>query len=110
MFNKKPNDMKDWAETMVNGNPELANDIYFALDDALVKSPQPWQQLTEIVNNWVNPKPKTYGPLFIEDAEDGSGDGILTFPPEMVEELGWKEGDTLNLAAGENGTITITKV
>ena len=110
MFNKKPNDMKDWAETMVNANPELANDIYFALDDALVKSPQPWQQLTQIVNNWVNPKPKTYGPLHIEDAADGSGDGILTFPPEMVEELGWKEGDTLNLKANEDGTIIITKL
>lgn len=35
--------------------------------------------------------------LTIEDAEDGSGDGIITFPPEIIEELGWKEGMELNL-------------
>lgn len=75
-----------------------------------IETIEPWQQLTQIVNNWVNPKPKSYGPLFIEDAEDGSGDGILTFPPEMVEELGWKAGDTLNLEATDDGTIIVTKV
>jgi bifunctional DNA-binding transcriptional regulator/antitoxin component of YhaV-PrlF toxin-antitoxin module len=48
--------------------------------------------------------------MFIEDAADGSGDGILTFPPEMVETLGWKAGDTLNLIASGTGTITVTKV
>lgn len=34
----------------------------------------------------------------IEDAEDGSGDGILTFPPEILEETGWKEGQLLKLS------------
>lgn len=33
----------------------------------------------------------------IEDANDGSGDGIITFPPELIEELGWEEGMALNL-------------
>jgi hypothetical protein len=33
----------------------------------------------------------------IEDAEDGSGDGIITFPPELLDELGWEEGTELNL-------------
>jgi hypothetical protein len=75
-----------------------------------IETIEPWQHLTQVVNNCVNPKPKSYGPLFIEDAEDGSGDGILTFPPEMVEELGWKAGDTLNLEANEDGTIIVTKV
>lgn len=75
-----------------------------------IENAEPWQHLTQVVNTWVNPKPKTYGPLTIEDASDGSGDGILTFPPEMVEELGWKEGDTLNFRASDDGTIIVTKV
>jgi hypothetical protein len=31
----------------------------------------------------------------IEDANDGTGDGILTFPPELCEMKGWKEGTIL---------------
>jgi len=26
----------------------------------------------------------------MEDAADGSGDGILTFPPELLADMGWK--------------------
>ena len=45
----------------------------------------------------------------IVDAEDGSGDAILTFPPELVEEMGWKEGTILNFKLEEPGKIIITK-
>lgn len=102
-------DTQRLAQAIIKSDPELANDIYFALDEELVKKRQPWQELTDVVHQWVNPKPKIYGPLYIEEAEDGSGDGILTFPPEMIEELGWKEGDTLNLEVSEDQTIIITK-
>jgi hypothetical protein len=33
----------------------------------------------------------------IEDAGDGSGDGILTLPPELCEMQGWKEGTVLEI-------------
>lgn len=49
---------------------------------------------------------KTYSTI-IEDAPDGSGDGILTFPDEMVEELGWKEGQKLDLYVDEHGRIIL---
>ena len=42
----------------------------------------------------------------IEDAPDGSGDGILTFPPEFIEQYGWKEGDRVDISL-ENDTIVI---
>ena len=45
---------------------------------------------------------------YIEDADDGSGDGILTFPPELIEKMGWKEGTTLHLEVTEQGTLIIT--
>jgi len=49
---------------------------------------------------------KTYSTI-IEDAPDGSGDGILTFPDEMIEELGWKEGQAIDLYVDEHGRITL---
>ena len=33
----------------------------------------------------------------IVDAEDGSGDGILQFPDNFLDEFGWKEGDRLDM-------------
>ena len=102
-------DTQRLAKAIIQSDPELANDIYFALDEELVKKRQPWQELTDVVHQWVNPKPKIYGPLQIEDAQDGSGDGILTFPPELIEETGWKEGDTLKLEVSEDGKLIITK-
>jgi predicted RecA/RadA family phage recombinase len=45
----------------------------------------------------------------IEDAGDGSGDGILTLPPELCELKGWKEGTVLNLEVSD-GVIIITEV
>jgi antitoxin component of MazEF toxin-antitoxin module len=50
-------------------------------------------------NTWIS---------YIQDAEDGSGDGILTFPPELIEKMGWKEGTTLHLEVTEEGTLIIT--
>ena len=33
----------------------------------------------------------------IKDAEDGSGDGILEFPPEFCIEQDWREGDNIHM-------------
>jgi formylmethanofuran dehydrogenase subunit D len=33
---------------------------------------------------------------------------ILKFPPEMLEQTGWKEGDTLDIKV-EEGALIITK-
>jgi hypothetical protein len=50
---------------------------------------------------------KKYNSEVIE-ADDGSGDAILQFPDEMIECLGWKEGDTLSISA-ENDVIILKK-
>jgi len=42
-----------------------------------------------------------------EDPE--TGDSILNFPPDMLEETGWKEGDTLIWKDLEDGTWSLTK-
>ncbi len=53
---------------------------------------------------------KTYN---VEDIfEDIPGDPdnvILKFPPELLEQAGWKEGDTLDIQI-KDGSITVKKV
>lgn len=49
--------------------------------------------------------------LVEEIFEDIPGDPdnvMLKIPPEICEQNGWKEGDTLNIVV-ENGAIVITK-
>lgn len=55
------------------------------------------------MNESQNTEPKTWI-CQIEDAEDGSGDGILTFPPELIEMKGWKEGTVLNISVSDEGS------
>lgn len=55
---------------------------------------------SSVENSWIT---------YIEEAEDGTGDGILTFPPELIEKMGWKEGTTLHLVVSEENTLIITE-
>ena len=103
------NKLNRLVELLIDADPELANDIYFALDEKLVKKPYSFDALNDVMNTWTKPVIKTYGTFIIEDARDGSGDGILTFPEGFCEEYGWKEGDTLNLEVSEEKTLIITK-
>ena len=41
----------------------------------------------------------------IQDAADGSGDGILTFPPKLLEKMGWKEGTVLEMDLVDENTL-----
>jgi bifunctional DNA-binding transcriptional regulator/antitoxin component of YhaV-PrlF toxin-antitoxin module len=45
----------------------------------------------------------------LEVQEDENGDQYITFPDEVIEELGWQEGDVLNWDVRGNG-ISLTKV
>ena len=44
-----------------------------------------------------------------EDIEGDPDNVIMKFPPELLEVTGWKEGDTLDITA-ENDGIVIKKV
>lgn len=50
---------------------------------------------------------KTYTANVVEICENG--DAILELPPEMVETLGWKIGDTLDIT-GEPGKVIIRNI
>ena len=38
-----------------------------------------------------------------------TGDLYLPFPNDMLEKLGWVEGDTLEWSVNDNGSFTLTK-
>ena len=42
---------------------------------------------------------KRFWETVAEEAGDGSGDLIVVFPEELLEELGWEEGDELEISA-----------
>jgi bifunctional DNA-binding transcriptional regulator/antitoxin component of YhaV-PrlF toxin-antitoxin module len=45
----------------------------------------------------------------LEVQEDENGDQFIVFPDEIIEELGWQEGDVLNWDVRGEG-IVISKV
>ena len=44
-----------------------------------------------------------------EDIPGDPDNVIMKLPPEICQELGWKEGDVLNIKLTDEGTIEITK-
>lgn len=42
-----------------------------------------------------------------EDPE--TGDGILTFPPDLLEAAGWQEGDTILWRDNQDGSWSLEK-
>ena len=50
---------------------------------------------------------KTWTVTLEEDSE--SGDLILPFTNEMLEEVGWKEGDVLEWIDNKNGSWSLVK-
>lgn len=51
---------------------------------------------------------KTWTVIIEEDAE--TGDAILPFPQEMLDEVGWMPGDNLKWVDREDGTWEIRKI
>ncbi|MBS0308236.1 MAG: AbrB/MazE/SpoVT family DNA-binding domain-containing protein [Proteobacteria bacterium] len=45
----------------------------------------------------------------VKDAEDGSGDVIVELPKELLTQLGWQVGDTLEMTIDEARRIWLRK-
>lgn len=41
--------------------------------------------------------------------EDENGDLLVPIPQHILDQLGWKEGDTIDIAKDENGNIVFKK-
>jgi hypothetical protein len=46
----------------------------------------------------------------VVEADDGSGDLVLPLPDDLLEDAGWKTGDTLKWTDLGNGSWSLTKV
>jgi bifunctional DNA-binding transcriptional regulator/antitoxin component of YhaV-PrlF toxin-antitoxin module len=42
--------------------------------------------------------------------EDENGDLLLPLPPELLQQMGWKEGDTLDFSIDDKGRWIIKKI
>ena len=45
----------------------------------------------------------------ITEEDPNTGDIILPIPPELLERMGWKEGDTLEWKQTDNGSWILSK-
>ena len=55
---------------------------------------------------------KNYGKVYkaeLLDTNDGTGDAILQFPDELIEETGWKPGTVLKLLVEDGALIIMEK-
>jgi len=53
---------------------------------------------------------KKYWEVTLVEADDKSGDLILPFPQDLLEEMGWKENDLLDLYVDSAGRLNIRKL
>jgi formylmethanofuran dehydrogenase subunit D len=51
---------------------------------------------------------KQHWTVHLEEDPD-TGDLLLPFPPDMLEQLGWSEGDTLTWTVNPGGGIVLSK-
>jgi len=47
--------------------------------------------------------------IITPEEDPNTGEVIITFPPELLEQVGWNEGDTLNWSVRDNGSVHLTK-
>lgn len=47
--------------------------------------------------------------MILEVQENQDGDLVLEFPNEIIEQLGWHEGDNIVWTENEDGSFTLTK-
>lgn len=52
-------------------------------------------------------KPSSYE---VRTHEDENGDLILPIPPDLLKELGWKEGDEIDFTLDSKGRYILSKV
>ncbi len=100
----------------------MREDEFFVDYNTLNQENDPWKNLDNVIRSWAalsghendqnqyettkNNYNKRYI-SYVEEADDGSGDAVLTFPPELIEEMGWHEGLVLKFEELDENSFTI---
>ena len=97
-----------WKETVVKENQEIQKKIDDSMPpwghsdmEALKYTDEELDAMCEAAeqqNSWIVP------------VEEDGDNCVVTFPDELIEKTGWKEGDILEWIANENGYYTLKKV
>jgi len=97
-----------WKETVVKENQENQKKIDDCMPpwghsdmEALKYSDEELDAMCEAAeqqNSWVVP------------VEEDGDNCVVTFPDELIEKTGWKEGDILEWISNENGSYTLRKI
>lgn len=45
----------------------------------------------------------------ITQLDEATGDTIIPLPPQLLKQLGWKEGDEIDFQLDDTGKIVVTK-
>jgi antitoxin component of MazEF toxin-antitoxin module len=109
-------------DALESGNKEKAETLMYATDDFLEyylkdfdeKFKTAWgetvskvknkeQPIKDKVKKWILPVEE------IEDGDTGKQEYFITFPDDLLEQTGWKEGDELNWVDNNDGSFTLTK-
>jgi hypothetical protein len=45
----------------------------------------------------------------LQEADDGTDDLVMPLPEDLLQQMGWQEGDTLVWAQVDNGRWSLTK-
>jgi len=46
----------------------------------------------------------------ITQEDPDTGDMLIPLPPQLLKDLGWKEGDEIDFSIDENGRIIVQKI
>lgn len=66
------------------------------------------QDLLVILKEHLRP-PGSAWQVVVEDAGDGTGDGFIVLPTELLAQLGWSVGDALKVGAAHEGTVLLRR-
>ena len=55
-------------------------------------------------------KKKTDGKFEVVTNQTKSGDVVMPIPPDLLKQLGWKEGDSLEFCANQDGGFILRKI
>lgn len=109
--------LREWISDSLSSGEATAQEIYDAIlsevEDIAVYHKLQYENATELQNlmkghRSVDSFNDVYESVVEEDLI--TGEQWITFPPELMKKLGWKEGDELEWIDNHNGTYTIRKV
>jgi hypothetical protein len=90
---------------LLNGNGK--NHLSCDKDDTSPECKQSWNSFWEDTDGVEDEVQKWVLPVEVDDA---NGEYFVTFPDDLLEKVGWKEGDTVEYVPSENGFYVMRKV